>query len=200
MRRERRLGDILEAGAAVLAERGPYGCTMRAVARSARTSLANLYRYVAGREDLLYRVQQRILEAAVASAQAAMAVTGARDRLRAVLTDHVRRILARPVEAEVLKGAPTPLRGERARRLEELRRRYLALVRAAAEAAVAGGRPPATARGKEADARTHLLLGMADRVAWEGARRRPTPAPDRLAAPVLGVFLAGTASRSRRPS
>jgi AcrR family transcriptional regulator len=186
MRHDRRLGEILEAGARVLAERGVHGATMRRVAREARTSLANLYHYVGGREDLLYRVHARVLEAAVASAQAALGARGARERLRALVTDHVRRVLARPVEAEVLRGPPGLLRGDRARRLDDLRRRYLALVRLAADAA---GRRPA-ARPREGEIRAQLLLAMADRVALDAARSRTPPSPERLAAPVLRLFLA----------
>lgn len=186
MRRDRRLGEILEAGARVLAERGVHGATMRRVAREARTSLANLYHYVGGREDLVYRVHLSVLETAVASAQAALGARGARERLRALVTDHVRRVLARPAEAEVLRGHGGLLRGERSRRLDELRRRYVALVRLAADAA----RRAPSARARESEVRAQLLLGMADRVALDAAQTRPQASPERLAGPILRLFLA----------
>jgi AcrR family transcriptional regulator len=192
--REARLARIVEAGALVFAERGWYGTTMRDVARASGTSLANVYHYVGGKDDLVYQVELRILEAAVASAQAAGAAPNAQARLKALLTDHVRRVLARPIEAEVLRGAATSLRGERARRIEELRQRYLGLVRLTVEGALRRK----GARERDADTRAALLLGMADRLALEGAGRKRPPRPDRIAAQVLQVFLHG-ARTTRTP-
>jgi AcrR family transcriptional regulator len=194
--RRDRLQRILEAGATLLAERGFHGVTMRDLARSSGTSLANLYRYVADKEDLYYQVARRVLEAAVASAQAALAARGGRERLRAVVTDHVRRVLARPFEADALRGGGVPLRGERARRLEDLRSRYATLVRAAVDGALRT-RP---VRAREAELRVALLLGMADRLATDAARQRATPRPDRLAAHALGTFLDGMRGRRAAPS
>jgi AcrR family transcriptional regulator len=193
VRRDRRLAEILEAGTRVLAERGAHGTTMRHVAREAKTSLANLYSYVAGREDLLYRVHLHVLEVAVASAQAALGARGPRDRLRALVTDHVRRVTGRTAEADILRGAATPLRGDRARRVEDQRRRYRALVRAAADAALGAPRG-----GRRSEERVALLLGMADRVALDAAGSRAAARPDRLAAPVLRLFLAGARPSARR--
>jgi AcrR family transcriptional regulator len=182
-----RLDRILDAGARVLAERGWHGTTMRDVARAAGTSVGILYHYLDGREDLLYRVALRALEAAVASAQAAQAVRGAQARLRALVTDHVRRVLARPAEAQVLRGGAGALGRERARRVEELRGRYVDLVRHVSEAALRRG----AGAGAEAEARTRMLLAMAECLALEGARRRPPPPPGRIASRVLQVFLHG---------
>ena len=190
MRRDRRLKEILDAAARVLAERGAHGATMRRVAKEARTSVANLYTYVGGREELLYRVHLRVLDVAVASAQAALGARGARERLRALLTDHVRRIVEQPAEAEILRGGPAPLRGDRARRIEEQRRRYHALVKAAADAALGGAQP-----GRRGDQRVALLLGMADRMALDAVRAKSAARPDRLVAPVLRVFRSGGTRR-----
>jgi AcrR family transcriptional regulator len=204
--RARRLDEILDAGARLLAERGFYGFTMRDVAAAAGTAGGNLYHYVGGKDDLLCRVQMRILEAAVASAQAALAVRGAQQRLRALITDHIRRTLARPAEAIVIRGGTTPLRGEKARRVEELRRRYFDLVRLTAEAVVRRGQ----GTGREAEARTSMLLGMTERLALDALGRRPPPQPGRLATRVLQLYVYGarkkpaprrtTASRRKRKS
>jgi AcrR family transcriptional regulator len=166
---------------------------MRDLATASGTSLANLYHYVGGKEDLLYQVERRLLDAAVASAQATLVVPGARERLRAILADHVRRVLARPFEARVLRGEGGPLRPERARRVEEQRRRYHALVRAVAEAALRG-------RGWEGDADTwtHLLLGMADRLALEAGRSARASTADRLAGRILAVAFGAKRPRTRR--
>ncbi len=191
MARAERLDRILEAGARVLAERGWFGTTMRDVAEEAGVGVATVYHYVAGREDLLYQVERRILEAAVASARAALATRGSRERLRALLTDHIRRILARPAEVDVLSGAWPRLRGDRGRRVQELRDDYIALVRATAEGALRRG----GSGGREAEARTWMLLGMADRLALEAVAGRQPGRPSVLAGRVLTVFLEGARRR-----
>ena len=192
MARPERLGEILEAGARVLGERGYDGASMRQVAEAAGTSLGTLYHHLAGKEDLLYQVERRILEAAVASAQASLAARGARERLRALVTDHVRRVLARPVEAAVLAGALGGLRGERGRRVESLREEYLDLVRVTADGVF---RPGRTRTGRAAQVRVQLLLGMADRLALDAVREGEHPRPGPLAGRVLQVFLHGARPR-----
>jgi AcrR family transcriptional regulator len=193
MRRDRRVERILDGGAAVLGERGYHGVTMRDLAAASGTSVGNLYRYLDGTADLLYQVEMRILKAAVASAQAALAGRGAaRERLRAFVTDHIRRIQARPFEAVVLRGDAGPLRKEKARHVEAERKRYHVLVRAAIEEAVRrpGGRGSGTVLAT-------ILLGAADRVAEEAPRTRSSATPDALAARVLAVFFDGAVRRGR---
>jgi AcrR family transcriptional regulator len=188
VRRDRRLETIIEAAAAVLGERGLHGCTMRDVAAAAGISPASLYRHVQGREELLYLVLERVFERALRSAEAARAARGARERLRAFVTDHIRRVLAFPAEARLLQistdGLPHYLR----RRLEEQRSAYLGLARDIVDA-VGPARP---VRRATAERRVHLLLGMADRVAQRAAEQEGgAPRADRLARPVLEMFLHG---------
>ena len=191
MSRADRLEAILDAGARVLGERGWHGTTMRDVADEAGVGLATLYHYLGGRDDLLYQTQMRVLQAADASAQAALAGRGARERLRALLTDHVRRVMARPVVAAVLAGRLGRLPGERGRRVEALRQRYLDAVQASIEGVLR--RRAKGARG--AEERAALLLGMADRLALDATARTPPPAPGRLAGRVVATFLDGVLPR-----
>ncbi len=193
MARTARRDALLEAAARVLGERGGHGTTMRDVARGAGIGLATLYHYVSSRDDLVYQVEVRLLQAAVASAEATAAVRGARERLRALVTDHVRRVMARPAEAAALAGRLYPLSGDRGRRVEALRQRYEELVQAAAGAATRGRQ--AGGRGRRSPAPVQLLLGMADRLALDAAARRPAPSPARLAGLVVGCFLAGAGAR-----
>lgn len=187
MRRDERLASILDAAAGVFAGRGYGGCTMRDVARACRISAGSLYRHVGGKADLYYRVQRRILEAAVASAEATQMARTARDRLRAVVTDHIRRVMARPGEAEVIRGGPSPLQERQQRTIDALRARYLALVGAAVDDVVR----PKTRRKRDTERRTQLLIGMADRHAWNATHAEVPARPDRLATPLLALFLDG---------
>lgn len=192
MARTERLDRILEAGARVLGERGYHGASMRYLAEAAGVSLGTLYHYLAGKEDLLYQVQHRLLEVAVASARASLAARGARERLRALLTDHVRRILAHPVEAAVLTGSLGRLRGDKARRVETLRTEYLEVVQATADGVLRTGRGRS---GRAVASRVPMLLGMADRLALDAVRDGEHPRPGLLAGRVLQVFLQGARPR-----
>ncbi len=189
--------QILDAGAQVLAERGIHGCTMRDVAERAEASPANLYRYVQGKEELLYLVTERVLERAIRSAEAALAVRGGREQLKSYVTDHIRRVLAFPAEARLLQESTDALPDHLRRRLEKRRQVYLDLAADIVEGAVRqkGTRRPTILRYVQ------LLLGMADRVALDAALQTPQPRPDRLAAPVLELFHGGIhrkpASRKR---
>lgn len=187
MRRDRRRERILDAGAELLAERGLYGLTMRDVAERAGTSGPNLYRYVQGKEELIFLVQQRVLEGAIRSAEAALVIRGSKEQLRSLVTDHIRRVLAFPPEGRLLQASSDELPDHLRRRIEALREQYLELVRAIIAGVV---REKGTKRAT-ADRRAQLLLGMADRVALDGTRQDPIPRPDRLAKPVLDMFHGG---------
>lgn len=194
MRRDRRRERILDAGAELLAARGLHGLTMRDVAARASMSGPNLYRYVQGKDELLYLVQQRTLERAIRSAEAALVIRGARLQLKSLVTDHIRRVLAFPPEGRLLQVSSTDLPDHLRRRLDALREQYLELVRAVIAGVV---REKGTKR-PTADRRAQLLLAMADRVAVDGAGQDPPPRPDRLAKPVLDMFLGGV--KGTRPT
>ena len=192
MRRDRRLERILDAGAEVLAERGFHGCTMRDVARRSGVSPANLYHYVRGKEELLYMVEQRVLDRALASAEAASAVRGAKEQLKSLVTDHIRRVLAFPPEAALLQGMDAPLSDHLRKRLEEQRQDYLDLVRAMID-----GLTRTRSSRAISERRALMLLGMADRVAIDGARQEPAPRPDVLSRAVLGLLHDGVGRKRR---
>jgi len=187
MRRDERFASILDRAAEVFAARGFAGATVRDVATAAQVSPATLYRHVSSKEDLYYQVQRRILTAAVASASAAHAARTARDRLRALTTDHIRRVMARPGEAEVIRGMEVALPERQSKVLEALRAEYLALVSAAIDGVVR----PKTKRRRDAERRVQCLLGMADRVAWLAVRAPAPSRPETQATAVLTLFLDG---------
>ena len=191
MRRDERLQQILDAAARVLSEKGPHGMTMREVAAETGVSVGLVYRYAASKEDLIYQVERRILEAAVTSAEAALVARTARDRLKAVVTDHIRRVLGRPGEAPVIQGGPTLLPERQARRIAELRDRYVALVGVAVDDVVR----PKVRRRKDTERRTWMLIAMADRAAFLASTGQLGSRPDRLAGSVLALFLDGARGR-----
>ena len=144
-----------------------------------------------GKEELLYLVQQRVIERAIASAEAALVIRGAKLQLKSLVTDHIRRVLAFPPEGRLLQMSSAELPDHLRRRLDDLREEYLELVRAIIAGVV---REKGTKRAT-ADRRVQLLLGMADRVALDAADQDPPPRPDRLAAPVLDMFHGGVKAK-----
>lgn len=194
MERAERTRILLEAGTIVVSRLGFHGMTMRDVAREADVGTATLYRYFENREQLLYRIWEMVLTAAIASAQASLMARGKKERLKSLVTDHIRRILARPAEQVVHGGPPPPLREPRKGRIEELRATYRAIVREAA-APYAGG----FKSRREGDRAVSLLLAMAERQALETLWRGGASArPAQIAAPVLLMFERGTRSPARR--
>lgn len=193
MRRGRNVESMLRAGVELMAERGVHGLTMRDVARRSGISLASLYAYVAGKDELVCKVLARVLEGALASAEAAGAARGPKERLRALATDHIRRMLERPFEARLLQDPLPALPDPLARRLQATRRQHLDVVRGILDGALgAAGARTASER------RALLLLGMCERLALDAAGAATTPRPDRLAAPVLALFLENKGSATPR--
>ena len=93
-RRDRQRDAILRAAARLFRERGFADTGMRDIAEAADLSAANLYHYFDGKNDLLVYCQDRALDRmldAVASARRESA--SAAERLRLVLTAHLRTLL-----------------------------------------------------------------------------------------------------------
>ena len=176
----------------LLGERGFHGFGMREVAARTGQSVANLYHHVADKEELVYLALVERLTAATASAEATLAVPKPRDRLRALATDHARRVLESPAESAVWRGDLPPLREPQRRRLTALRAEYEETARQVLDAVV-GRRGERRATSWR---RMRLLLAMLERAALD-LPAPPTPARvARAATETLQLFLGG-ARRAR---
>jgi AcrR family transcriptional regulator len=71
---ETRYGDILEAAGDVFARRGFHQASIREIARAADLSLAGLYHYVRGKDELLFLVLDRALDDLIGALDRALAV------------------------------------------------------------------------------------------------------------------------------
>ncbi len=115
-RRDRLLG----AAARVFARQGYDGTSMRDLAKASEMSLAGMYYYVKGKEDLLFQIQKTCFDEVRRGAEAVLArVQGPEARLAAFVrhhltffTSHMAEMKVLAHEAESLSGAP----------LEEIRR------------------------------------------------------------------------------
>jgi AcrR family transcriptional regulator len=139
-----RLERLLQAAATVFARRGYHATTMRTLARASGMSLAGMYHYVSGKEELLYLIQrgffQRVLEGA------RRAVADARDaegKVRALVHHHVAFFADHMSEMKVLSHEADSLTGARDAEVRTLKRDYVDLL--AGAMAAAGAADPRTA-------------------------------------------------------
>jgi AcrR family transcriptional regulator len=178
---DERLDRLLTASARVFAEKGYHATSMRNLSRASGMSLAGMYHYVSGKEELLYLIQRGSFERVLAGAEAAMA--GEADpatRLRAFIRHHVAFFADHMSEMKVLSHEADSLRGERGADIRQLKRRYADLL-SDAIAAASPCDPRLAAFG---------LFGMMN---WIYTWYRPDGqvAPDRLADAFADLFLHG---------
>ncbi|MGE0190960.1 MAG: TetR/AcrR family transcriptional regulator [Planctomycetota bacterium] len=191
--RDARRRQTRAAALELLGEHGFHGFGMRDVAARSRQSVANVYHHVADKEELVHAALAERLEGALASAEATLAVRGARERLRALCTDHVTRLVETPAEAPLWRGAWPPLREPQRRRLAALRARYVATLQAHVDELC--GRQ---GRRRAADERRVLLLLALLEGAAAQLERGATPARlARGAHEAVALFLEGVLPRTK---
>lgn len=87
---ETRYGDILEAAGDVFARRGFHQASIREIARAAHLSLAGLYHYVRGKDELLFLVLDRALDDLIGALDRALAVARTPEgKLLALIRTHL---------------------------------------------------------------------------------------------------------------
>jgi AcrR family transcriptional regulator len=126
---DERLERLLAAVARVFAKKGYHATTMRDLARASGMSLAGMYHYVGGKEELLYLIQRRFFELVLQGASAAVAAApDPVTKLRAFIHHHVGVFAAHMSEMKVLAREAETLTGERDREIRDLKRRYVDLL------------------------------------------------------------------------
>jgi len=123
---DERLEHLLARAAKVFAEKGYHSTTMRDLAAASGMSLAGMYYYVRGKEELLALVQERCFARVLAGAEQAMAVAGDPvERLQGFIRHHVTFFAANLAEMKVLSHEANSLTGERHRKVNAIKRRYV---------------------------------------------------------------------------
>jgi AcrR family transcriptional regulator len=188
---EARYGGILTAAADVFGRRGFHQASIREIARAADLSVAGLYHYVGGKEELLFLVLDRALDSLHARLDRALA--GARtpeDQLLALIRTHLDFGFHHPLELKLINRdaelLAEPRRAEIAARRNGYVQRGLAILREL---------DPHGRAGDELLSATNLLLGMLNGI----ARRPHLKASDdvaALAASAAALFLHGFLERS----
>lgn len=188
---EARYDGILTAAADVFGRRGFHQASIREIARAADLSVAGLYHYVGGKEELLFLVLDRALDDLHASLDRALATARTpQTKLLALIRTHLDFGFHHPLELKLI-NRETELLAE-ARRAEIGARRNAYVQRGLA---ILRELDPHGRAGDELLSATNLLLGMLNGI----ARRPHLTAGDEvgaLAASVGALFLHGFLERS----
>ena len=176
---DERLDHLLRSAARVFADKGYHPTTMRDLAAASGMSLAGMYYYVRGKEELLALIQERCFTQVLEGAQ--QAIAQARDpheRLQAFIRHHVTFFAQHMPEMKVLSHEAST------RSVSAIKRRYVDLLESILkEAAPETGAP-------ERSAATYILFGMMNWIYnWYDPAREIDPA--RLADLMASIFLGG---------
>jgi len=129
-----RKAEIRRRAAEVFAERGFDRASIRDVAKATGLSLAGLYYYYKGKEEILFDIQHEAFTTLLEShAQALAGVRDPEQKLRRVVDAHLAFFASHIAEMKVMSRESEQLAGEYAEQVGELRRRYVRLVRGIVE-------------------------------------------------------------------
>ena len=186
---DERLDQFLSRAARVFADRGYHSTTMRDLAAATGMSLAGMYYYVRGKEELLFRIQERCFTRVLAGAERALAGLGDADpldRLQGFIRHHVTFFAANLAEMKVLSHEASSLTGERQRKVNAIKRRYVDLL----EGLLKDVAPDEPAVDRSAAA--YVLFGMMN---WIYTWYDPAGEidPERLAGLIARIFSGGFA-------
>jgi TetR/AcrR family transcriptional regulator len=176
---DERLDHLLARAARVFADKGYHPTTMRDLSAASGMSLAGMYYYVRGKEDLLALIQERCFAQVLAGARQALAgATDAQERLQAFIRHHVAFFADHMAEMKVLSHEPSP------RGVAAIKRRYVDLL----ETILKDAAPDESAVDRSAA--TYILFGMMNWIYnWYDPAGEIDPA--RLADLMASIFLGG---------
>lgn len=194
-----RYESILKASADVIARRGFHQASMREIARSAGLSLAGLYHYVGGKEELLLLVLDRSLDRLIATLDQALAEARTPElRLLMLIRTHLDFGFHHAAALKVINRDYELLAEPRRSEIAAKRHAYLERGLGVLRELDLHGRSDA-----ELLSATNLLLGMLNGIATRPFLRSPEDARA-LAAEVGALFLYGflehSADREEAPA
>jgi AcrR family transcriptional regulator len=186
-----RYTEILDAACGVFARRGYHAASVREIALAARLSLAGLYHYVGGKDELLFLVLARGLDRMLEMLDRALAQARTPEaRLLALVGTHLEFGFAHPAALRVVNQEWERLSGARREEIAARRRAYMAR-----GLQILATLDPHGRSGDQLYSATNLLLGMLNGIAT-GPFLRTRDDARVLAAHVGGLFLHGFLERS----
>jgi AcrR family transcriptional regulator len=188
---ETRYDDILDAAVGVLARRGFHQASIREIARAADLSLAGLYHYVRGKDELVFLALARALDDLIAELDRALAEARTPElKLLALIRTHLEFAFTRAAEMKIVNRdydlLPEP------RRAEIVARRGQYLTRGIA---VLSALDPHGRSEQDLLSSTILLLGMLNGIASRPFLRSRADV-GAIAGQVGALFLYGFLERS----
>jgi AcrR family transcriptional regulator len=130
-----RLSEIYRAAARIICEKGYDATSMNDIAEAVGITKAGIYHHIPGKKDLLFRIMNFGLDELDAEVIApARAVTDAEQRLRTIITNHVRLITDRSTPqgnnpVTIVVDEVAGLRVPHRRKIDQRKRAYVDLVR-----------------------------------------------------------------------
>jgi len=176
---DERLDHLLARAARVFADKGYHHTTMRDLSAASGMSLAGMYYYVRGKEDLLALIQERCFAQVLEGARQAVAsATDPQERLQAFIRHHVSFFTDHMAEMKVLSHETPP------RSVGAIKRRYVDLL----ESILKDAAPDHSTVDRSAA--TYILFGMMNWIYnWYDPAGEIDPA--RLADLMASIFLGG---------
>lgn len=186
-----RLERLLAAAARVFAAKGYHSTTMRDLARATGMSLAGMYHYVSGKDELLFLVQQRCFVQVLEGARRALAeATDTVERLEQFVRHHVTFFAQHMPEMKVLSHEAESLSPPRRAEINRLKRAYVDLLLELLEDVRTDGAVPADPR-----VAAYALFGMMNWIyTWYDPAK--SISPDDLAGQFTRLYLHGVAPAS----
>jgi AcrR family transcriptional regulator len=179
--------EIRAKAAEVFAARGFDRASIRDVAAATEMSLAGLYYYYRGKDEILFDIQYEAFQTLLEGVAEQLA--GVRDpveKLDRVIAQHCGFFASHLSEMKVMSRESEQLDGKFARDVGELRRRYVRLVRGILEEVAKNHEP----RDLPTDTTVFLLFGMMNWMyTWYDRKR--DGGPDEIARQVRTLFLHG---------
>ena len=184
--------QLLEAAARVFTVDGYEGASMRRLAGEADLSLAGVYHYVAGKEELLYWIQLNTFDALLEGLQKSLeGVVEPRGRLLAAVRHHVRHFGEHMHELKVCARELRALDGEAYQDVHDRRKAYFEAMHALVKELPAHSEAPL-----DSWLATANLFGLLN---WFYQWYDPDHSPvslDELAAQQTALFIRGYAAPS----
>jgi TetR/AcrR family transcriptional regulator, cholesterol catabolism regulator len=180
--------ELLKAASHLFAERGYHDASIRDLAETTGRSLAGLYYYFSGKEELLFQIQHHCYSTLLATVEEALAeATDPRERLIIFVSRHISFFRHNMDEMKVLAHEDVTLTGEFAARILTLKRTYskllIDILAVYARENPSPNRPPA-------ELAAFLLFGAMNWLYTWPHRVRELPA-EKLAESVLQIFFCG---------
>jgi AcrR family transcriptional regulator len=186
---------ILRGAARVFRRLGFDRASIRDVAAECGTSLAGLYYYTKGKQDLLFQIQKDCFERVLSSLEERLrAVCDPQSRVRGLIENHLGFFLANMDAMKVLAHEADSLTGRYRGPIDELKRRYVRIARDL----VADLAPRGRAAPRDPAVAALALFGMMNWIyTWYDPRRDGDARA--LASQIADLFLHGVRGRSSPP-